>query len=488
MKLIYPTKEVSYLSIVESKTHDIDLSLFIAQEHRAASSPSPVAATAVPQRPSQATAIENRRNNSNLERISESSVLQENVNTNGKHEEDNIATTSKKSQSNNKLVRKGSFDSSTENTSSTRNAHQNISKSSSLNNDEYSDETLNSSIESSSTFDDNQVKQRVTFTNQNTMTEPTILDVQLSASTERTIERIVNKSGGTKMIFPNFSSMQTNPLDTAKIDPNEAYFNLFQHCNIETSIPVPVENELSINGLDLYHCFMHVFRIGVIYIAANDANDEKKILSHSSGSIRYKQFLNGLGTFIKIKDLDSSKIYPGSLSTEGSSGDFSIHWTDGITQIIFNVVTLMPTKENETNQKKKHVGNDDTIIVYNESREGYQFNNTMLSQVNAMCVEIEPLKSGANNIRFKTGNDMANTADKWFVNKESQVVSDKYLPAFVRKMAFHANLAVKLHRQQKLFSDNYGGQWWQRMKKIQAIKTRINDNKAKMSANNLPNF
>ena len=138
---------------------------------------------------------------------------------------------------------------------------------------------------------------------------------------------------------------------------------------------------------------------------------------------------------------------------------------------------------NETNLKKKHVGNDDTIIVYNESRDSYQFSSTILSQVNAMCVEIEPLKCGANNIRFKTGNDMASSVEKWFGNKESQVISDKYLPSFVRKMAFHANLAVKLHRSQKMFSDNYGGNWWQRMKKIQLIKARLNDNKAKMSAN-----
>ena len=100
-----------------------------------------------------------------------------------------------------------------------------------------------------------------------------------------------------------------------------------------------------------------------------------------------------------------------------------------------------------------------------------------------MCVEIEPLKCGANNIRFKTGNDMASSVEKWFGNKESQVVGDKYLPSFVRKMAFHANLAVKLHRSQKMFSDNYGGNWWQRMKRIQVIKARLNDSKSKMSAN-----
>jgi hypothetical protein len=205
VKLIYPTKEVSYLSIVESKTHDIDLSLFIAQEQKAAAT-----------RPSQATAIENRKNNKNLERISESSVLQDS--TNGKHDDDNEINggNGKKSQefkTNNKLVRKASFDSSLEKTPN-KNAY-NIVKTSSMKDDDSDEVSMSSNINTLDlsveptiehlSFVDNQFKQRVTFTNQNIMSEA-ISDDQ-SLTTEKTVERIVNKSGGAaKTLFPNFST------------------------------------------------------------------------------------------------------------------------------------------------------------------------------------------------------------------------------------------------------------------------------------------
>ena len=35
---------------------------------------------------------------------------------------------------------------------------------------------------------------------------------------------------------------------------------------------------------------------------------------------------------------------------------------------------MMPLREENFNAKKKHIGNDSTLIVYNESGEEYQFN------------------------------------------------------------------------------------------------------------------
>ena len=55
-------------------------------------------------------------------------------------------------------------------------------------------------------------------------------------------------------------------------------------------------------------------------------------------------------------------------------GDFSILWSDGIIQIAFHVSTMMLLKDDDVNTKKRHLGNDSTIIVYNESGEEYQFN------------------------------------------------------------------------------------------------------------------
>jgi tuberous sclerosis protein 2 len=81
-----------------------------------------------------------------------------------------------------------------------------------------------------------------------------------------------------------------------------------------------------------------------------------------------------LGNLIRLKDLDTKRFYSGGLETDGSAGEFTLLWFDGIIQVVFHVATMMPIKEENCNSKKKHIGNDSTIIVYNESGEEYQFN------------------------------------------------------------------------------------------------------------------
>ncbi len=125
----------------------------------------------------------------------------------------------------------------------------------------------------------------------------------------------------------------------------------------------------------------------------------------------------------------------------------------------------MPSDENKPYFKKKHIGNDSTIIVYNESNEEYQF-SFIKGEVNCICIEIEPIKCGANIVRMKTANDMAN---QWIGHTEPQVISDNYLALLVRKMAFHADLATKVYRAQK-DGNNYGGKWWDRLRQINRIK------------------
>lgn len=126
----------------------------------------------------------------------------------------------------------------------------------------------------------------------------------------------------------------------------------------------------------------------------------------------------------------------------------------------------MPSKDNNVNFKKKHIGNDSTIIVYNESNEEYQF-SFIKSEVNCVCVEIEPLKCDINLIRVKATPEMSN---QWIGHSESKIISDTYLPMLVRKMALHADFATKVYRAQKDGKDTYGGNWWERLKQINRIK------------------
>ena len=106
----------------------------------------------------------------------------------------------------------------------------------------------------------------------------------------------------------------------------------------------------------------------------NHANDEKSILSNVNGSDRYKNFINGLGNLVRLKDMDTNRIYSGGLETDGSAGEFTLLWFDGIIQVAFHVATMMPNINVDCLSKKKHIGNDAVLIVYNESGVEYQFN------------------------------------------------------------------------------------------------------------------
>ena len=103
--------------------------------------------------------------------------------------------------------------------------------------------------------------------------------------------------------------------------------------------------------------------------------------------------------------MDTHRYYPGGLDTDGSAGDFTLLWYDGITQVLFHVATMMLNKDETGNAKKRHIGNDSTLIVYNESGEEYQL-GAIKGEVNCVCIEVVPLKANTNIVKVKTSSDM----------------------------------------------------------------------------------
>jgi len=276
-----------------------------------------------------------------------------------------------------------------------------------------------------------------------------------------------NSPAGLKGTKDNKSSSN----DSNGIDPRQVYLQLFKQSSneIEQTFMIPELPEIHRTQtiLDYLSCFM-IHRIGVVYIGSGQTLDEKSILSNTCGSPRYNNFLKGLGTFIKLKDLDTNKFYPGGLETDGSAGDFTIIWFDGITQFLFHVVTMM--KGSNCNSKKKHIGNDHTIIVYNESGEEYNF-SMIKSEVNCICIEVEPLKNQMNLVKVKTTSELAN---HYPGHTDPKAMSDLNLPFLVRKMAFHAELAAKVYRSQK-DGAIFGGKWCERLRKINRIRSMCVD-------------
>lgn len=80
-------------------------------------------------------------------------------------------------------------------------------------------------------------------------------------------------------------------------------------------------------------CRQETHKIGVVYVGPGQQDDETAILCNEFGSLRYAQFLNGLGSLISLKDIDKATTYLGGLDHSDGDGDFAYMWEDDVMQV-----------------------------------------------------------------------------------------------------------------------------------------------------------
>lgn len=116
-------------------------------------------------------------------------------------------------------------------------------------------------------------------------------------------------------------------------------------------------------------------KIGVVYVGPGQTA-ENEILSNASGSRSYHEFLQSLGDLVRLKGCKN--VYTGGLDTsEELDGPVAFWFGDRDTfQMIFHITTMMPNMNvagdggiiNESyNNKKRHIGNNFVLVVWNES-------------------------------------------------------------------------------------------------------------------------
>ncbi|TNM85420.1 hypothetical protein fugu_007691 [Takifugu bimaculatus] len=210
-------------------------------------------------------------------------------------------------------------------------------------------------------------------------------------------------------------------------------------------------------------------KIGVVFVGAGQVNNEVAILSNEYGSNRYAAFLTGLGKLIHLKDCDPDQIFLGGLDQYGDDGEFTYCWHDDIMQAIFHIATLMPNRESDKGccNKKRHIGNDFVIVVYNDSGEEYKL-GTIKGQFNFVEVIIKPLDYECNLVTLQCRKDLEGLVD----TTVTKIVSDRNLPLLVRQMALHANMASLVHQFRANPSDAYASKWLARLRHIKRIRTR----------------
>ncbi|XP_015251846.1 PREDICTED: tuberin isoform X1 [Cyprinodon variegatus] len=213
-------------------------------------------------------------------------------------------------------------------------------------------------------------------------------------------------------------------------------------------------------------------KIGVVFVGAGQVNNEVAILSNEYGSNRYAAFLTGLGKLIHLKDCDPDQIFLGGLDQYGDDGEFTYCWHDDIMQAIFHIATLMPNRESDKGccNKKRHIGNDFVMVVYNDSGEEYKL-GTIKGQFNFVEVIIKPLDYNCNLVSLQCRKDLEGLVDP----SVAKIVSDRNLPLLVRQMALHANMASLVHQYRANPSDAYASKWLARLRHIKRIRTRAQE-------------
>ncbi|OUM65137.1 hypothetical protein PIROE2DRAFT_41984 [Piromyces sp. E2] len=227
-------------------------------------------------------------------------------------------------------------------------------------------------------------------------------------------------------------------------------------------------------------------KIGIVYVGRGQF-DEQSILSNQSGSYHYQVFLQNIGKLVKLSNLQGE--YTGGLDTRrGVDGEFAVMSEDEITKIVFHVATLMPTVEHDPKcmAKKRHIGNDYILIVYNESGKEYEF-RTIPGQFNFINIIITPVDndylsmSHHQNILYRKNEpyfivSMQRREDMPEIGPLAipKIVSLSVLPIFVRQLATHFNIYAQTFRQNLNGSTEYISNWGERLRQIKRVKARVN--------------
>ncbi|GLE08950.1 hypothetical protein PINS_up020425 [Pythium insidiosum] len=180
-------------------------------------------------------------------------------------------------------------------------------------------------------------------------------------------------------------------------------------------------------------------KIGVIYVGPKQRT-QQEILRNDGGSTSYERFVSQLGWAV---DLLQHRGFAGGLDCNPkslSNGRHALYFASAHSEVVFHVVTMMPTKPSDPQQidKKRHVGNDYVHIVWSEN-DAFEYDpSTITSHFNDVQIVIYPLRrsqEGLYLIRIHSKDKVAPFGPL----QSGMVVFEADLPTLVRQTAMNAN-------------------------------------------------
>jgi hypothetical protein len=186
-------------------------------------------------------------------------------------------------------------------------------------------------------------------------------------------------------------------------------------------------------------------KVGILYVAPSQTN-EAEILRNTHGSPAYTRFLEGIGRLINLRG--QVDVYAGGLEPD-EDGEYAYAWWDDIGQVLYHTATMMPSHAGDpnSNNKKKHIGNDFVRIIWNDSGHPYRF-DTLATQFQFVNIVIEPHSQGviaafSNNLHeneyFKITIQRAAGMQEFTPIGDFKLISAENLPLLVRQLSLLAD-------------------------------------------------
>ncbi|XP_074027565.1 TSC complex subunit tuberin isoform X2 [Leptinotarsa decemlineata] len=272
------------------------------------------------------------------------------------------------------------------------------------------------------------------------------------------------------------SHTKSKEVPKSGINPSFVFLQLYHQASFgsKSERPILVENnDIALRAVKVLDSIApyETHKIGVVYVREGQTNSEVEIYKNRFGSLRYVEFLQQLGTLVKLEDVDPQVFFLGGLDQHGNDGKFAYIWQDDVIRVMFHVATMMPNKESDPfcNNKKMHIGNNYVTIVYNDSKEDFNI-STIKGQFTFVCIVIHPLDHGINKVVVKVKEELSNLVPV----SEPKLVSDQNVAILARQLALHANLASLVARSLKNHSsDPYASNWLERLRKIKNIRNKV---------------
>jgi len=141
------------------------------------------------------------------------------------------------------------------------------------------------------------------------------------------------------------------------------------------------------------------FKFGVLYCAPGQVREDE-LFTNEHGSPEFEEFLDFLGDRIEL--LGWNKFRAGLDVTNGSTGENSIFLEFNNNEIMFHVSTLLPHNELDKQQleKKRHIGNDLVVIIFQEGDQVYRPTTLSSRQVQVVFLIKPELVDGERHYRL----------------------------------------------------------------------------------------